>query len=179
MIMPLCCDGILRTFLQSAHTYTHIHAHAHTHIHTHGMQTLLGLAFSLLPGCGHCKKAKPEVADAAERLRASNHRSFDRQIHNTTTPSTTAAAAAFFLASFLPSSPSLTPSLTPSLSPSLMPSAVSVAAVDCTVEAALCQRFGVRAYPTIKHFARGDTTGQDFMVRQRRRGGEGMGEMGR
>ena len=42
-------------------------------------------------------------------------------------------------------------------------SSVVIADVDCTVEADLCQEYGVQGYPTIKYFtSEGDAKGEDY-----------------
>jgi len=59
------------------------------------------------PWCGHCKKMKPELVDAAKELITENHDSV-------------------------------------------------VAAIDCTVSKAVCQKYDVSGYPTVKYFEAGE-----------------------
>lgn len=39
---------------------------------------------------------------------------------------------------------------------------VLIGDADCTVQKAMCDKFGVRGYPTIKYFVDGDKEGQDY-----------------
>eukprot|EP00294_Goniomonas_avonlea_P007086 CAMPEP_0114553276 /NCGR_PEP_ID=MMETSP0114-20121206/7567_1 /TAXON_ID=31324 /ORGANISM="Goniomonas sp, Strain m" /LENGTH=76 /DNA_ID=CAMNT_0001738199 /DNA_START=178 /DNA_END=408 /DNA_ORIENTATION=- len=41
-------------------------------------------------------------------------------------------------------------------------SSVVIGDVDCTVHQGLCQKNGIRGYPTIKYFPAGSTDGEDY-----------------
>ena len=41
---------------------------------------------------------------------------------------------------------------------------VSIAEVDCDAHNAVCGRFGVSGFPTLKFFPKGSTTAEEFVV---------------